>query len=133
MHDEYRNWSLSDSSQLLYIQGKPGSGKSTLTKYFNNQLPKRDSSLNSAIVAKFFYSYKEDELQKSHYNMLQSILYDILQQDEAFFLPSFSNRVQGTASQYNWYKLVLRIIKNGSQIITGLLRNEAVLLNYGCS
>jgi NACHT domain len=36
-------------------------------------------------MADFFYSYREGELQKSHYNMLRSILYDILNQKETFF------------------------------------------------
>jgi ankyrin repeat domain-containing protein 50 len=42
-------------------------------------------------VAKFFYSYREGEVQKSHYNMLQSILYDILDQHEAFFYHCFQS------------------------------------------
>ncbi|KAL7791463.1 purine and uridine phosphorylase [Trichoderma ceciliae] len=85
MHNEYKSWSTSDASRLLYIQGKPGSGKSTLTKYFNHNLLKREPAAHSAIVARFFYSSREGELQRSHYNMLLSILYDILHQDEAFF------------------------------------------------
>jgi ankyrin repeat domain-containing protein 50 len=47
---------------------------------------KREQSGNSPIVAGFFYSYRESELQKSHYNMLWSILYDILNQNEFFFI-----------------------------------------------
>ncbi|KAF2183392.1 hypothetical protein K469DRAFT_690132 [Zopfia rhizophila CBS 207.26] len=87
--DQYRNWSTSDASRLLYIQGKPGSGKSTLTKYFGDHLRKREPAAKSAVVAKFFYSYREGELERSHYNMLRSILYDILDQDEAFFYHRF--------------------------------------------
>jgi len=33
----------------------------------------------------FFYSYREGESQTNHYNMLRTILYDILNQDETFF------------------------------------------------
>ena len=80
------------TSQLLYIQGKPGSGKSTLTKYFKDNLLKLEPNARSAIVATFFYSYREGELQKSHYNMLRSILYDILQQNEAFFYHCFQSK-----------------------------------------
>jgi ankyrin repeat domain-containing protein 50 len=36
-------------------------------------------------MADFFYSDRESEHQKSHYNMLRSILYDILNQKESFF------------------------------------------------
>ncbi|KAH8126593.1 purine and uridine phosphorylase [Trichoderma asperelloides] len=84
-HNAYEGWSASDTSKLLYIQGKPGSGKNTLTKYFNRHVSHKELSAREAIVARFFYSFREGELQRSHYNMLLSLVYDILQQDEAFF------------------------------------------------
>jgi energy-coupling factor transporter ATP-binding protein EcfA2 len=83
-HEEYRKWSTSKTSRLLYVQGKPGSGKSTLTRYFKDHLPEREPAAKSAIIASFFYSFREGESQKSHYNMLRSILYDVLYQDESF-------------------------------------------------
>lgn len=88
-HSQYKKWSTSPASQLLYIEGKPGSGKSTLTRYFNDHLLELEPTARSAIVAKFFYSDREGELQKSHRSMLQSILYDILDQDEVFFYHRF--------------------------------------------
>jgi hypothetical protein len=54
----------------LYIKGKPGSRKSTLTRYFNNNLLEREPTAKSAIVAKFFYSDREGKLQKSYCSML---------------------------------------------------------------
>jgi len=85
VHSEYRKWSTADSSRLLCIEGKPGSGKSTLMKYFKNNLLKREPNSRSAIIASFFYSYREGESQRSHYSMLRSILYDILDQKDSFF------------------------------------------------
>jgi len=90
-HSEYTNWSTPNASRLLYIQGKPGSGKSTLTKYFKENLLKREQNAKNAIVAGFFYSYREAELQTSHYSMLQSILHDILNQNELFFYHHFQS------------------------------------------
>jgi hypothetical protein len=84
-HKQYEKWSASGVSRTLYIQGKPGSGKSTLTKYFKDNLLEREPNANSAIIADFFYSDREGGRQTSHHNMLQSILYDILDQDESFF------------------------------------------------
>jgi hypothetical protein len=88
-HQKYLEWSHSERSHLLYIQGKPGSGKSTLTKYFNNRLmltrKEPDTQPSAPIVTSFFYSFREGELHKSHYNMLRSILYGILDQNESFF------------------------------------------------
>jgi hypothetical protein len=77
---EYRDWDSSECSSLLFIEGKPGSGKSTLARYFTN-LPK-----DGAIVAKFFYSHRDSELERNHRNMVQGLLYDILNTDESFFI-----------------------------------------------
>jgi ankyrin repeat domain-containing protein 50 len=84
-HEEYRAWSTSSDSGVLFIEGKPGSGKSTLTKYFKENVVSQDVSAASAIITEFFYSYREGELQTSHYNMLRTILYGILEQDETVF------------------------------------------------
>ncbi|KAI5855182.1 hypothetical protein BZA05DRAFT_334047, partial [Tricharina praecox] len=70
---------------LLYIGGKPGSGKSTLVKYFKDNILELEPDARSATIASFFYSFREGELQKSHHNMLRSILYDVLSQNEFFF------------------------------------------------
>jgi hypothetical protein len=110
-HKQYEEWSASDVSRLLYIQGKPGSGKSTLTKYFKDSFLKREQDTNSAIVAGFFYSYREGEFQKSHYSMLRSILYDILDQKESFFF-TFNLNI---GSIRHYYKTVAILISlNGT-------------------
>ncbi|KAF8245707.1 hypothetical protein K440DRAFT_603411 [Wilcoxina mikolae CBS 423.85] len=84
-HEQYRAWSSTSHSDLLFIEGKPGSGKSTLTKYFKDNLLERESPAKQAIVGSFFYSYRDGKLQRDHSNMLRSILYDVLHQNETFF------------------------------------------------
>ncbi|KAF8532761.1 hypothetical protein BDD12DRAFT_785326, partial [Trichophaea hybrida] len=84
-HKKYMAWSSTSHSDLLLIEGKPGSGKSTLTKYFKDNLPMREPLAENAIVASFFYSYRDGELHTNHSNMLCSILYDVLHQNETFF------------------------------------------------
>jgi hypothetical protein len=84
-HEQYRQWSGSERSHLFYIQGKPGSGKSTIMKYVKDHLLEHEPNAKTAIMASFFYSYREGESQISHYNMLRSILYEILNQNESFF------------------------------------------------
>lgn len=37
----------------------------------------------------FFYSYRDGEPERSHYSMLQSILYQILHNDDTLFYPNF--------------------------------------------
>ncbi|KAF8539937.1 hypothetical protein BDD12DRAFT_980659, partial [Trichophaea hybrida] len=90
-HEKYKAWSSTPQSDLLLIEGKPGSGKSTLTKYFMDNRVEREPLSKQAIVASFFYSYRDGELHRNHSNMLRSILYDILHQNEAFFFHFQSN------------------------------------------
>ncbi|KAF8538585.1 hypothetical protein BDD12DRAFT_884820 [Trichophaea hybrida] len=78
---EYHDWYFPEHYSLMFIEGKPGSGKSTLVKYFSDNF-----QADGAIMAKFFYSYWEGELDRDHRNMLQSLLYDILTADESFFI-----------------------------------------------
>jgi len=54
-------------------------------KYMKDHLLEYEPDAKRAIIAKFFYSYREGESQISHYNMLRSILYDILNQNGSFF------------------------------------------------
>ena len=53
-------------------------------KYFQRSLPEREPRQNQ-IVTSFYYSYREGERQTNHSNMLRSVLYDILNQNEEFF------------------------------------------------
>ncbi|KAF8533697.1 hypothetical protein BDD12DRAFT_898092 [Trichophaea hybrida] len=93
-HPQYLKWSVSTTSSLLYIEGKPGSGKSTLAKYFEKNLVKREPKASSSTVARYFYTFRGTILERTHENMMRSILCDILQQDEsAFFI---FNRNSGT-------------------------------------
>ena len=81
---EYLAWSSTSSSDLLLVEGKPGSGKSTLMKYIQRSFMQQELH-GKQIVASFYYSYREGEQQTNHSNMLRSILYDILNQNETFF------------------------------------------------
>lgn len=117
-HTEYQAWSKSPGSKLLYLQGKPGSGKSTLTKYFYQQFRERYPAPTSAVFTKFFYSYREGESQRSHYSMLQTILYDLLSQEETFFYHTCQSeyREQLSRGSRNWeyrsLKKVLQSLRN---------------------
>ncbi|KAF8543091.1 hypothetical protein BDD12DRAFT_669980, partial [Trichophaea hybrida] len=81
-HEKYQKWSSSERSSLLYIEGKPGSGKSTLAKYFWKNLVEKEPN---TIIANYFYTLRGTTLEPTHENMLRSVLYSILKQDETFF------------------------------------------------
>ncbi|RDW83590.1 uncharacterized protein DSM5745_03916 [Aspergillus mulundensis] len=88
-HEQYVSWSQHKGSRLLHVVGKPGSGKSTLTKFFTQHVRETQTSMDipepAPVIAKFFYSYRDGERQRSHHNMFRSILAEIIAQEEPFF------------------------------------------------
>ena len=66
-------------------------------KYFQHSILEREPRQRQ-IVASFYYSYREGEKHTNHSNMLRSILYDILNQNEEFFFhfqPYYRQATQG--------------------------------------
>ncbi|KAH7403242.1 hypothetical protein BKA64DRAFT_444322 [Cadophora sp. MPI-SDFR-AT-0126] len=110
-HDSFQDWTAG-GSKMLWIQGKPASGKSTMMKFIREGLERqycghvsvqlllkqrgitRPVSDPSHVVVDFFYSVRGSNLQQEHVWMLRSILWQILRQ-----IPSL------------WPKLVLFIQK----------------------
>ncbi|KAF8533010.1 hypothetical protein BDD12DRAFT_900719 [Trichophaea hybrida] len=84
-HPKYQEWSTSTKCSLLYIEGKPGSGKSTLVKYFEKKFVERVPNAGSSTVARYFYSFRGTKMESTHTNMLRSLLNNILEQDESTF------------------------------------------------
>jgi hypothetical protein len=85
-HTQYRAWSSSETSGLLWIEGKPGSGKSTLAKYVRENLKTKLSKDKPCVIVDYFYSFRGARGEIAHGNMLRSILHGILEQDETFFI-----------------------------------------------
>ncbi|KAJ3568959.1 hypothetical protein NPX13_g6245 [Xylaria arbuscula] len=95
-HKEYQDWIESPSSDLLWIEGKPGSGKSTLTKRIVQRWRDEHDASGSTktddtdtapttIISAFYYSFRGGLTEISHELMLRSITYQIWQQDERLF------------------------------------------------
>ncbi|KAI1409855.1 hypothetical protein F5Y13DRAFT_202999 [Hypoxylon sp. FL1857] len=80
-HQEYLKWIESSNSDLLWIEGKPGSGKSTLSKRIVQKLqeepiPKHGADLHQdTTIAAFYYSFRGGITETSHELMLRSIVY----------------------------------------------------------
>jgi len=117
-HPQYLKWSASTTSSLLYIEGKPGSGKSTLAKYFEKNFAERMPIVSSSTVAHYFYTFRGTQLESSHDNMLRSILFSILQQDESAFFHfqfefrKFRHRNNRSEWPYDSLKTVLSSFEN---------------------
>ena len=75
---EYQDWldvnKTPDHHGFLWIRGKPGSGKSTLTKFAVENARKATSET----VISFFFNARGEDLEKSTRGMYQSLLFQIL-------------------------------------------------------
>ncbi|OQE06945.1 hypothetical protein PENVUL_c015G05097 [Penicillium vulpinum] len=67
--EEYKPW-RSDSHGLLWINGKPGAGKSTLMAYMHNELKGCDTG--NSIQLDFFFTARGTELQRKPVGMLRA-------------------------------------------------------------
>ncbi|KAI0096405.1 hypothetical protein GGR51DRAFT_568369 [Nemania sp. FL0031] len=76
-HPDYVVWRNPEmqpqSSGLFWIRGKPGAGKSTLTKFVYEQLKRQHNAIS------FFFSARGDNLGKSVEGMYRSLLYQLLE------------------------------------------------------
>lgn len=83
-HGIFIDW-LTDKNQsqscgLLWLRGKPGSGKSTMLKEAFFRVTK-DMDGSECHVASFFFNAKGDDLEHSQIGMLRSILHQICSRD----------------------------------------------------
>ncbi|KAL7808826.1 hypothetical protein V8C44DRAFT_335493 [Trichoderma aethiopicum] len=84
-HESYQNWfngrSRHESHGLLWLKGKPGSGKSTLMKeaFRRAALGQVESDY---MTAAFFFHANGDELEHSGLGLFKSLLYQILAKDK---------------------------------------------------
>ncbi|KAF8245679.1 hypothetical protein K440DRAFT_662625 [Wilcoxina mikolae CBS 423.85] len=101
VHPQYVKWSQSATSSLLYVEGKPGSGKSTLVKYFEKNLTAREPKSISSTVARYFYSFRGTIKESTHQNMLRSILHSLLEQDESTFF-HFQQHFRNLKKRSDW-------------------------------
>ncbi|KAI1085950.1 hypothetical protein F5B19DRAFT_498838 [Rostrohypoxylon terebratum] len=127
-HPEHRKWMENSSPGILWIEGKPGSRKSSLSRRIVKML--RDehdthemasinaSSNRDTIIAGFYYSFRGGIKESSHELMLRSIVYQIWKENARLFvllrdfyrqLKSNGDNHQGKGSfwTYNMLKEVL--------------------------
>ncbi|KAI4262639.1 MAG: hypothetical protein L6R35_007375, partial [Caloplaca aegaea] len=78
---EYRDWldvnKFSGHHGLLWIKGKPGSGKSTILKFAVQSVRK---NMKKAVVIFFFFNARGEDLEKSTVGMYRSLLSQLLRE-----------------------------------------------------
>lgn len=99
----FLDWTASKSSTIRIV-GKPGSGKSTLSKHVFYTTRDRLSQRPGAVIAGFFFHDRGAELGKSEEGFLRGILYQILSQLPSLFghiLPTYERKA-ATENPLTW-------------------------------
>ena len=79
-HPAYLEWSASPQG-LLWIKGKPGSGKSTMMEVITDKFRKLAEHDKSLLLAFFFNAFGRQPLEKSTAGMYRSLLHQLIDQD----------------------------------------------------
>ncbi|KAI1803952.1 hypothetical protein F4811DRAFT_306577 [Daldinia bambusicola] len=88
---------LRGESSMYWVTGKPGSGKSTLMKFLNEQ-PQTEEILNpwiggrKLVRASFYFFYKGEIEQKSELGLVRSLLHEILSRRRELISRAFPGR-----------------------------------------
>ena len=78
LHETFEQW-RQRIEPVLWIKGKPGSGKSTLMKYLSRWIMSENKDHDNKIVLKFFFHTRgTSELQKTRLGLLQTLVYQLL-------------------------------------------------------
>lgn len=109
--ENYNNWT-NHKGGLLWLKGKPGSGKSTLMAFIYRHL-KRSDGKETGISLEHFFLGRGFSLQKNTNGMLRSLLHQLLSADWTIGKPTldeFERRKQfGIADRdWNWTDEQLR-------------------------
>ena len=103
---EFQSWISRDTAELhnriLWIRGKPGSGKSTLIKHI---FQSREQFFPKYTHASYFFHARGTELQKTRIGMLRSLLCQLLADDEKLmemFISIQPSRSVGAIENRTW-------------------------------
>ena len=95
---EFRTWlnpdNVEEHNRVLWIKGKPGSGKSTLMKHIHGSC---NRYFPGYLIAAYFFHGRGSELQKNRLGMLRSLLHQLLGHREELlqkFIKAFPLRGQ---------------------------------------
>ena len=113
--DNFAQW-LEGSQSFYWVTGKPGSGKSTLMKFLANDSRTLSCARNwskgrKLSILGFFFWISGTTMQMSRMGLLQSLLFEILQNQPALVASAFPRRWDsyrlfgGDPSSWSWIEL----------------------------
>ena len=110
---EFQQWKSREYVEsyqgVLWMKGKPGTGKSTLMKHA--LLHCQTECPDWSTVAYFFNARGKDALEKSPLGMLRSLIYQLVEQNlviRKHFLPHFRDKCKKHKRDWEWYLGELR-------------------------
>ncbi|KAI1390695.1 uncharacterized protein F4822DRAFT_161355 [Hypoxylon trugodes] len=111
---DWASWGVTHTEErrgLLWIRGKPGSGKSTLMKEALTQA-KVAGRRSSFSVSAFFFSMRSNvQLQKSPLGLFRTLLYDLIKQDKALltaFITEYKRKRATNPGPWTWHQTELQ-------------------------
>jgi hypothetical protein len=129
-HQAYLSWEQC-SSGILWIQGKPGSGKSVLAKSIleqgrlnqSNTHPQgsQENNDSSVLICDWFYSTRSSEELMSHTSFMQSILYQMIKQRPHLFTHFARIYRQFPALSKDWVTLSSLMEVLTSIVVSGIV------------
>ncbi|KAI0812910.1 ankyrin repeat-containing domain protein [Xylaria sp. FL0064] len=103
---EFMEWwdrgHLSTHNGVLWIKGKPGSGKSTL---MTRTLSYCERAFADHLIASFFFNARGGVLEKTPLGMLRSITCQLLDKDDMIcksILPSYRDKLKYNGQSFHW-------------------------------
>ncbi|KAM0431361.1 hypothetical protein ACHAPT_005337 [Fusarium lateritium] len=78
---KFKDWLVWSDCRMLYLQGMPGAGKTTLTSRIINFLQSQTDTLKGPIL--YFYFKNRQEDKRSMVGMLRALLHQLLYQDDS--------------------------------------------------
>ncbi|KAG8526141.1 uncharacterized protein KY384_000134 [Bacidia gigantensis] len=92
-HNLYASW-LRTSSQLLWLSGGPGKGKTMLSIYLAEELERKAESLDNSMFLQYFCDNK-DEKRRTAVTVLRGLIFQLLKSNSKLFkyiLPSYETQ-----------------------------------------
>lgn len=101
-HQMYLDWQRRQSG-ILWIEGKPGSGKSVLAKAILQRLPTEINQKQAWMIGHWFYSTRGGQKLVSHESLLRSILQQLLKQGRDVFHAFEKPYRRGAPGARSWW------------------------------
>ena len=127
-HEAYQNW-INCKHSLLWIKGKPGSGKSTLMERIFNK-----NTSHSGIQLGFFFHRRGVQLQKSTIGMLRTISHNLVSQSNSarFVFRKFYNEKKSFGQygkNWDWYEAELRRVLKTALIEAAKSQDISIIID----